>query len=151
MRLPLAQRHWRALAEKLRVWLLFPLDLGKLHGCFHECGRSYKIVGFWQSLSTVELLPACTAFRRAYSDLCWHCVLMAYNCFEQDYSWTLLQNKRAVAKNIETESRGASVLFIWTDCDREGEHIGTEIRDIAQGVNSRLEVKRAKFSNIERE
>ena len=62
-----------------------------------------------------------------------------------------LQDKKVIAKNIEAESRGAGVLYIWTDCDREGEHIGTEIRDIALRVNSRLEVKRAKFSNIERE
>lgn len=55
-----------------------------------------------------------------------------------------------MAKNIEKEARGAKYLYIWTDCDREGEHIGTEIRDIALKVNSRLEVKRAKFSNIER-
>lgn len=65
--------------------------------------------------------------------------------------WTCSQDKKVIAKNIETESRGAGVLYIWTDCDREGEHIGTEIRDIALRVNSRLEVKRAKFSNIERE
>jgi DNA topoisomerase III len=42
------------------------------------------------------------------------------------------------------------VLFIWTDCDREGEHIGSEIRDIARAANPRIQVKRAHFSNIER-
>jgi DNA topoisomerase IA len=55
-----------------------------------------------------------------------------------------------VASNIETQARNANILFIWTDCDREGEHIGTEIRDIALKVNPRLEVCRARFSNIER-
>ena len=52
--------------------------------------------------------------------------------------------------NIQLQARYAKGLFIWTDCDREGEHIGSEIRDIAVKVNSRIDVKRAKFSNIER-
>lgn len=60
------------------------------------------------------------------------------------------QDKKAIAKNIEAGARNATALFIWTDCDREGEHIGTEIRDVALKANRRLEVKRARFSNIER-
>jgi DNA topoisomerase-3 len=61
-----------------------------------------------------------------------------------------VQDKKVVAKNIESEARTASILFIWTDCDREGEHIGTEIRDIALKVNPNMQVYRARFSNIER-
>lgn len=64
---------------------------------------------------------------------------------------TWKQTNKAVASNIETQAKGASILFIWTDCDREGEHIGTEIRDIARKANPRIEVYRARFSNIERE
>ncbi|KAL2352877.1 DNA topoisomerase [Cryomyces antarcticus] len=60
------------------------------------------------------------------------------------------KDKKAIAKNIEQQARYSTALFIWTDCDREGEHIGTEIRDIALAVNARLDVKRARFSNIER-
>lgn len=63
---------------------------------------------------------------------------------------TTAQDKKAVASNIESQARGCQILFIWTDCDREGEHIGTEIRDIALKVNPRLRVYRARFSNIER-
>lgn len=63
---------------------------------------------------------------------------------------TATQNKKAIASNIESQARGSQILFIWTDCDREGEHIGTEIRDIALKVNPRLRVCRARFSNIER-
>ncbi|OCK90394.1 prokaryotic type I DNA topoisomerase [Cenococcum geophilum 1.58] len=59
-------------------------------------------------------------------------------------------DKKIIATNIEEQARSAQVLFIWTDCDREGEHIGTEIRDIALKINPRLEVRRARFSNIER-
>lgn len=61
-----------------------------------------------------------------------------------------VQDKKAIASNIESQARNSQVLFIWTDCDREGENIGTEIRDIALKVNPRLRVCRARFSNIER-
>ncbi|RPB23731.1 DNA topoisomerase [Terfezia boudieri ATCC MYA-4762] len=60
------------------------------------------------------------------------------------------EDKKPIARNIETEARRSTHLFIWTDCDREGEYIGTEIRDIALKVNPRLTVKRARFNNIER-
>ncbi|GAM88847.1 hypothetical protein ANO11243_068810 [Dothideomycetidae sp. 11243] len=63
-------------------------------------------------------------------------------------------DKKHIATNIERHARYAQALFIWTDCDREGEHIGTEIMKVAVAVNARLnepgKVVRAKFSNIER-
>ena len=63
---------------------------------------------------------------------------------------TYLQDKTAISKNIETQARHARALFIWTDCDREGEHIGSEVRTEALKSNPRIQVKRARFSNIER-
>ena len=42
------------------------------------------------------------------------------------------------------------MLIIWTDCDREGENIGFEIIDVCKAIKPRLEVKRAKFSEITR-
>ncbi|KAF1985294.1 prokaryotic type I DNA topoisomerase [Aulographum hederae CBS 113979] len=59
-------------------------------------------------------------------------------------------DKKAIVRNIEEKARSASILYIWTDCDREGEHIGTEIREIAMKTNRRIQVVRARFSNIER-
>ncbi|KAF2275455.1 DNA topoisomerase III [Westerdykella ornata] len=70
--------------------------------------------------------------------------------FEAPIEIYVAPDKKPVAANIEAQARYANVLFIWTDCDREGEHIGTEVRDIALKVNPRLEVCRARFSNIER-
>jgi DNA topoisomerase-3 len=62
--------------------------------------------------------------------------------------------KKGIAKNIETKARWCQYLYIWTDCDREGENIGTEIRDVACKGNPRLidpgRTVRARFSNIER-
>ena len=60
------------------------------------------------------------------------------------------QSKQDISSNIEYNARGARALFIWTDCDREGEHIGWEVRTEALKGNPNLEVKRARFSNIER-
>ncbi|KAF2824637.1 DNA topoisomerase 3-beta [Ophiobolus disseminans] len=70
--------------------------------------------------------------------------------FEAPIQSSIAEDKKLVAKNIESQARYASILFIWTDCDREGEHIGTEVRDIALKVNPNMQVYRARFSNIER-
>jgi DNA topoisomerase-3 len=63
-------------------------------------------------------------------------------------------DKKGISANIETQARNVQILFIWTDCDREGEHIGSEIREVALSNNPRLrqpgKVVRARFSNIER-
>lgn len=55
-----------------------------------------------------------------------------------------------IAKNIEDQAKFARALVIWTDCDREGEHIGSEIQDAAKKSNGRIDVKRARFSHTER-
>ena len=60
------------------------------------------------------------------------------------------QDKKALARNIEQQARYSMVLYIWTDCDREGEYIGSEVRQYARKGNARIEVKRARFSNTEK-
>ena len=50
--------------------------------------------------------------------------------------------------NLEQESRNASTLIIWTDCDREGEHIGYEIANICRQSNQQINVFRARYSVI---
>ncbi|KAI7303009.1 hypothetical protein KC315_g15860, partial [Hortaea werneckii] len=45
---------------------------------------------------------------------------------------------KPIAENIKRQARNAHKLFIWTDCDREGENIGTEIRQVAQQANQRF-------------
>jgi len=70
--------------------------------------------------------------------------------FNAPVSVSIPEGNRAIAANIEREARSSQALFIWTDCDLEGEHIGSEIRNVARKANRGIEVKRARFSNIER-
>ena len=58
------------------------------------------------------------------------------------------QDKKAVASNIEAQAKYASILFIWTDCDREGEHIGSEVAAVCRSANRGIVVKRARFSAV---
>lgn len=65
---------------------------------------------------------------------------------------TVAKSLEAVSRNIAREARTASKLFIWTDCDLEGEHIGWEIASVAQGSNRGLrdtDIARAVFNNVE--
>ena len=70
--------------------------------------------------------------------------------FDAPVESTVDKDKTAIADNITKQARYARALFIWTDCDREGEHIGSEVRQVAQKGNDSIEVKRAQFSNTER-
>ncbi|KLJ05747.1 DNA topoisomerase III [Blastomyces silverae] len=63
---------------------------------------------------------------------------------------SVAKDKLSIAQNIRTLARHSKALFIWTDCDREGEHIGTEVRYQARKGNPGIEIKRARFSNTER-
>ncbi|KAF2972130.1 hypothetical protein GQX73_g1485 [Xylaria multiplex] len=70
--------------------------------------------------------------------------------FDAPVNVIVAPDKTKVADNIEKQARFANALCIWTDCDREGEHIGYEICEAAKKGNRTLDIKRAKFSNIER-
>ncbi|WFD35908.1 DNA topoisomerase [Malassezia cuniculi] len=58
------------------------------------------------------------------------------------------QDAKQVAQNIAAEARKADMLMIWTDCDREGEHIGYEIAQHCRSVKPRIKVTRARFSSL---
>ncbi|KAF7321880.1 DNA topoisomerase [Mycena kentingensis (nom. inval.)] len=55
---------------------------------------------------------------------------------------------RGIERNLTSEARRADMLMIWTDCDREGEHIGVEVRTVCRRAKPNITVKRARFSAI---
>lgn len=55
---------------------------------------------------------------------------------------------KSIERNLLSEARGCDTLMIWTDCDREGEHIGSEIAQICRKARPNITVKRARFSAI---
>lgn len=71
-----------------------------------------------------------------------------YDLFDAEIKAFVKKDGKGIASNLEREGRNVDVLMIWTDCDREGEHIGTEISNIVQKVNRGITVQRARFSAI---
>lgn len=55
---------------------------------------------------------------------------------------------RNIARTLAEESANSDILVIWTDCDREGESIGAEVAKVCLESNRRLDVYRARFSEI---
>lgn len=58
------------------------------------------------------------------------------------------KNMADIKRTLEREVRGCNALVIWTDCDREGENIGFEIIEICRKIKPRIDVFRARFSEI---
>ncbi|ODN03898.1 DNA topoisomerase 3-alpha [Orchesella cincta] len=57
-------------------------------------------------------------------------------------------NMKNIQQTLEQQAAYHQVLIIWTDCDREGENIGYEVISVCQRINPRLQVLRAKFSEM---
>jgi DNA topoisomerase III len=55
---------------------------------------------------------------------------------------------KSIEKNLMQEARTANMLMIWTDCDREGENIGSEVMKVCRKAKAGITVKRARFSAI---
>jgi DNA topoisomerase-3 len=58
------------------------------------------------------------------------------------------KDSRDIERNLKNEARTADMLMIWTDCDREGEHIGSEVKRVCRRARPNIIVKRARFSAI---
>lgn len=81
------------------------------------------------------------------SDGPWHNV--QEQLFTTPMETFIAEGMQKVAKNIQQEAKKSQRLFIWTDCDREGEFIGSNIVDEAKKANPRIQVFRANFNNAE--
>jgi len=55
---------------------------------------------------------------------------------------------KGIEQNLTTEARKATHLMIWTDCDREGEFIGSVVAEVCRKAKPNIVVKRARFSAI---
>lgn len=73
----------------------------------------------------------------------------AFQLFKAPIVTNITQDGQKIARNIQKLCRRAQYLYIWTDCDREGEHIGGEIANVALKVNSNIAIYRAQFNNTE--
>lgn len=68
--------------------------------------------------------------------------------FDAPIEKTCHENYQPIRQTLQQEARNVQALIIWTDCDREGENIGYEVIDTCLAVNPRLQVHRARFSEI---
>ncbi|BGP25078.1 DNA topoisomerase [Rhodotorula toruloides] len=55
---------------------------------------------------------------------------------------------KGIEANLLAEARNATHLMIWTDCDREGEYIGSIVAEVCRKAKPTIVVKRARFSAI---
>ncbi|CCJ28786.1 unnamed protein product [Pneumocystis jirovecii] len=70
--------------------------------------------------------------------------------FEAKIITTINKEMKSIHENLLKESKYAEGLYIWTDCDREGEYIAAEIVNIVREANPKIEIKRAHFNNLEK-
>lgn len=77
----------------------------------------------------------------------WHSCSPA-DLFQAPIITDLSSDAKAIGLNLRSEARNADAVMIWTDCDREGEHIGSEIVAEVRKVKRNIRVMRARFSAI---
>ncbi|CAE7101189.1 unnamed protein product [Rhizoctonia solani] len=77
----------------------------------------------------------------------WH-ACDPFQLFDAPIETRVSKDGERIERNLLNEARGAQMLMIWTDCDREGENIGAEIEAVCLRSNPRIRVKRARFSAI---
>lgn len=55
---------------------------------------------------------------------------------------------KLIEQTLREQAQRHDILVVWTDCDREGEAIGAEIVKVCRDSNRRLDIFRARFSEI---
>ncbi|KIM45556.1 hypothetical protein M413DRAFT_430221 [Hebeloma cylindrosporum] len=72
----------------------------------------------------------------------------AFDLFDAPVESTVAPDKKGIERNLLAQARRSDELVIWTDCDREGEHIGMEIVQVCRKAKPGIRIKRARFSAI---
>jgi DNA topoisomerase III len=88
---------------------------------------------------------------------------LASHDFGQEYGWSNCAPIKLFDAPIETfykddmeglermlaqQSKNVQAVILWLDCDREGEAIGHEVREVCLKSNPRLQIYRARFSTV---
>uniref|UniRef100_A0A158R560 DNA topoisomerase n=1 Tax=Syphacia muris TaxID=451379 RepID=A0A158R560_9BILA len=68
--------------------------------------------------------------------------------FDVPIQKSIIPGMEDIKRTLMEEIRNSDILVIWTDCDREGEDIGAEIVTVCKEVKPRIDVFRARFSEI---
>ncbi|KAF9523469.1 DNA topoisomerase [Crepidotus variabilis] len=71
-----------------------------------------------------------------------------FDLFDAQVDIQIASDKKGIQQNLTNQARRSDMLMIWTDCDREGEHIGMEITKVCRRAKPNIQVKRARFSAI---
>ena len=128
----------------------FDFDFGRQCGHCHVTVTS--VIGH---ITTTDFPPHCRSWEQTpllslFDERIVESIAEVRRFIALQYNTNICKDKKSIADNITKEARHAQALFIWTDCDLEGEFIGAEVRQCAFKSNPRMEVKRARFSNTER-
>jgi DNA topoisomerase-3 len=73
------------------------------------------------------------------------------NLFSDPVEQQLPQNNRLIEENLQKHAAGCQELWLWLDCDREGEAIADEVRSIVTNTFRSIVVRRAKFTALTQE
>jgi DNA topoisomerase III len=68
--------------------------------------------------------------------------------FEAPISVIYKPDLEGLERMLRNLAQNASAVILWLDCDREGEAIGDEVKEVCLRGNQRLEIYRAKFSTV---
>ena len=68
--------------------------------------------------------------------------------FHAPVATAVADDKRALARQLQQEARGAAWLYLWLDCDREGENIASEVVALCTQTNARLRLARPRFNSL---
>lgn len=68
--------------------------------------------------------------------------------FDAPVESSVKKESKPIAQNLANEAKRAQMLMIWTDCDREGESIGSEVANVCRKAQRNITVRRARFSAI---
>lgn len=60
----------------------------------------------------------------------------------------IAKDKVDLEKQLQDETARANAVFLWLDCDREGEAIAFEVIKVIQQIKPRIPIKRARFSAV---